>query len=107
MIIGEETTLINVKLNNKRVDELAIVERKLKEFYDRLKTALFPNGTKQTPENLLIEENSPMENPFGSIITEENWRSYYGNKESMSEEDWKTYVSYLIELKKEGRLQYA
>ena len=33
VIIGKETTLTNVKLSNKRENELAIVEAKLKEFY--------------------------------------------------------------------------
>ena len=108
MVISEQkTTLSNVILSKSDKETINKTKECLEEFYDSLKVILYPNGIKQTSENLPSEEISVIENPFGSVITAKNWNSYYGDKQSMSEEDWRIYIGYLIELNNEGRLQYG
>ena len=109
VIIGKETTLTNVKLSNKRENELAIVEAKLKEFYNKLNGLLYPSGNQEAdvpPETEMHEYSNPnFQDLIDGKITKFN--DALGDKDTMTNEDWQEYAKLLIYLEKNGRLQYS
>ncbi len=111
VIFGKKTTLTNAKFNTSDTDLLAIAESKYLDFYKKLQALLYPSGVNMNSNEELSEQPSSKqfydENPFGTVITSTSWNNYYGEQKTMSEDDWRTYAGFLVELSQQKRLLYG
>ena len=82
VIINNETTLVNVRINNKEKETLDPVEKKLKDFYEKIKEYLIPATTNNSKDD---QESDEYKNLFGTEITTKTWRGYHGSAQEITE----------------------